>query len=73
MRVYEYTTKHIPLEKYIFLYVNMIINALPPRFSYLLLALPYLRLLPKHCYTAAGNMNQLGEEPRTGFPANPTQ
>jgi hypothetical protein len=31
MRVYEYTTKHIPLEKYIFLYVNMIINALPPK------------------------------------------
>jgi hypothetical protein len=27
MRVYEYTTKLILLEKYIFLYVNMIINA----------------------------------------------
>jgi hypothetical protein len=72
MRVYEYTTKLIPLEN-IFLYVNMIINASPPRLSYLLLALPSLRLLPKDYYTAGGNMNPLGVEPSTGFPANPTQ
>jgi hypothetical protein len=73
MRVYEYTTKHIPLEKYIFLYVSIIINAPCPRLSYLLLALPSLRRLLKHCCTAGGNMNPLREEPSTGFPANPTQ
>jgi hypothetical protein len=73
MKVYEYRTKLIPLEKYTFFYVIMIITAPPPRLSYLLLALPSLRLLPKHSYTAGGNMNPLGEEPSTGFPANPTQ
>jgi hypothetical protein len=73
MRVYEYTTKHIPLEKHLFLYVNMIINVSPPSLSYLLLALPCLRLLPKHCYKAGEYMKPLGEEPSTGFPANPTQ
>jgi hypothetical protein len=35
MKVYEYTNKLIPLEKYTFFDVIMIITAPPPRLSYL--------------------------------------